>query len=472
MPRFIVLIALILFCTSGWSQTPGTFSQFFLETTLRVDYYHTGTAGEEYFSLDQAYEEGAWPGSRINLVDTLNLGECLVKVFDLKTNQLIYSRGYSTVFGEWRTTEEAVDGKYRTFHETVRCPFPKRTVQVVIASRDRNNVFIDKFSTVIEPASRFINRELKKYPYSVRPFLKNGTVDQKIDLVILGDGYSAKDLAKFRTDVKHYTDVLFNSMPFSRHKIDFNVWMIETVSADSGIDDPRNKQWRHTLFDASYNAFDSQRYILTFSNKELRNVSALAPYDYIYILVNSAQYGGGGIFNCYATCYTGVQNAEPAWWSDYVFVHEFGHAFAGLADEYYTSSVSYQDFYPKSAEPWEPNITTLLDRKHPKWTEWIAPNITVPTPWAKAEYDSLSAALQKLSANHPDYRNQADGLRTQMEEILGRNKSVVGCYEGAGYASQGVYRPALDCRMFSKSLVAFCPVCQQAIEKMIAFCAK
>ncbi len=468
MRRLNVFLMLLFVCSSVWAQPPATYSRYFTDKTMRVDYFHTGTAKDEYFSLDQAYEEALWPGSKINLLDTLNLGEYLLKVFDLKSNQLIFSRGYATVFGEWQTTEEALNGTFRTFHETLRFPFPKRPVQVVVAARNQKNIFIDKFSTVVEPDSRFVNREQKKSPFAIKPFLKNGEPGKKVDLLIIGDGYTQEELAKFRSDVNRYTQTLFKNQPFKERKSDFNVWMIEAISQESGIDDPRENKWRQTALDASYNAFDSQRYVLTFSNKEVRNLSAIAPYDYIYILVNTKRYGGG-IFNSFATCYTGSQNSDPDWWSDYVFVHEFGHLFAGLADEYYTSDVSYLEFYPKNVEPWEPNITRLLDVKHPKWAEWIKPDTQIPTSWSKAEYDSLNAVLRKLSQNDPKDKEKSEQIRKQVQKLLSLRANLVGCFEGAGYASKGIYRPAIDCKMFSKTVGPFCPVCEKAIERMIDF---
>ncbi len=469
MRHLNLFLMLLIVCSSAWSQSPATYSRYFGDKTMRVDYFHTGTAKDEFFSLDQAYEEGAWPGGKTNLIDTLNLGEYMLKVFDLKSNQLIFSRGYATVFGEWQTTEEARNGIYRTFHETVRFPFPKRTVQVVVAARNEQNLFVDKFYTVVEPDSRFVNREQKKYSFAVKPFLKNGEPEKKVDLLIIGDGYTQEDVGKFREDVSRYTQMLFKNKPFNERKKDFNIWTIEVISQDSGIDDPRENKWRQTALDASYNAFDSQRYVLTFSNKEVRNISAVAPYDYIYILVNTSRYGGGAIFNCFATCYTGSQNSEPEWWSDYVFVHEFGHLFAGLADEYYTSDVSYLDFYPQNVEPWEPNITRLLDVNHPKWAEWLRPDTPIPTPWAKVEHDSLTAVSQKLLRSDPNEKDKSDRIRKQIQNLLHSGANLVGCFEGAGYASKGIYRPAIDCKMFSKTVGPFCPVCEKAIERMIDF---
>jgi len=470
----LLLAALLIPFLSSFS--PSTllaldYNTFFTPKTMRVDYYHTGTSQEEIFSIDNIYEEGNWPGSKHTLLDTLNLGKYLVKVFDARTNQLIYSRGYCTIFGEWQSTNEAMNGVYRTMHETVRFPYPRHTIQLTISVRDKHNTFREKFSTIIDPQSRFINHDKKKSPFKLKAFMKNGDPAEKIDLLILGDGYTKDDLKKYHEDIKRYIGDLFNAEPFKKHKNDFNVWMLDVISQDSGIDEPREGKWRDTVLGASYNSLDSPRYVLTLENRVLRDIAGTAPYDYLYILVNSPRYGGGGIFNWFATCYTGAQGDDPVWWSDYVFVHEFGHAFAGLGDEYYTSNVSYNDFYSPDTEPWEPNITALLDKKHPKWGHLIEKDTPIPTPWEKATYDSLASELRKLDRSAPDYQTKASAIREKMRKILMQSPYAhkVGCFEGAGYASQGLYRPYIDCRMFSKSLVDFCPVCQEAIEKMINF---
>ncbi len=441
------------------------FDQFFINKTMRVDYFHTGTAAVEHFSIDQVYQEGEWPGSRVNLIDTLDLGKYMLRVYDLRTNALLYSRGYSTIFGEWQSTPEAKQGTFQTFHETVRFPFPKNRVKIVLAVRDRYNNFVNKLTTTIDPSSRFVNLERKKYPYEIQKFIDNGKPENKVDIVIMGDGYKNNEIDKFHKDARRYTNTLFDTQPFKDRNTDFNVWLIDVESQESGIDEPRENKWRHTALGTSYNSLDSPRYVLTRANKELRDIAALVPYDQIYILINSPRYGGGGIYNLYSVSYTGSEPRMPEWWSDYVFVHEFGHTFGGLADEYYTSDVSYEEFYLAGVEPWDPNITRLLDKDKPKWNDLIVPGTPIPTPWAKAEYDSLGVILRKHKRDTPEYIR----IEKQMKEILNmsENKYAVGCFEGAGYVPTGIYRPSLDCRMFSKSLVEFCPVCQQAINKVI-----
>lgn len=471
----IVLNSILIFSSFSFAVD---FDTFFKDKTMRVDYYHTGIKDVEYVSLDAIYEEPAcslpgrqlWAGSKVNLVDTLNLGKYLVKVFDSKTNQLIYSRGFCSVFGEWQTTPEAASGVYRTFHESVLFPYPKREVQVVIANRDKKNNFYDIFSTVIDPESRFVSREVHVDNIQAKKVMYNGDPSTKVDIVLLGDGYQASEMSKFRDRVQHYTKLLFDAEPFKSRKKDFNVWAIEAPSIDSGIDEPRKNIWKNTVFGCSYNSMDSPRYVLTYENKTIRDIASLVPYDQVYFIVNTNRYGGGGIFNLYSTCYAVDDGKHSSWWNDYVFVHEFGHAFGGLGDEYYTSDVAYSEFYPQGVDPWEPNVAIVKDGAV-KWADMVKKGIPVPTPWQKSLYDSLSMSRSHLDRSASDYQDKQKQIADQMQQLLRDQKywNHVGAFEGSGYASEGLYRPFLDCRMFSKSLTPFCPVCRKSIETVIDF---
>ncbi|MBD3341893.1 MAG: hypothetical protein GF353_22510, partial [Candidatus Lokiarchaeota archaeon] len=233
----ITILCAIFFQTNIYSQTI-RFDKYFLDKTMRLDFYHTGLKDQENISLDVVYEEPAslvherqlWAGSKVNLVDTLNFGKYMVKVFNLSTNQLIYSRGFSSLFGEWQTTDEAANGIYRTFHESVLFPYPKNKVQVVIAARDKKNVFRNVFSTVIDPESRFVNRERHVADLKINRVRDNGDPAKKVDIVILGDGYTPDDMKQFRNEVQHFVDLLFDEQPFKDRAKDFNVWAIEVPS--------------------------------------------------------------------------------------------------------------------------------------------------------------------------------------------------------------------------------------------------
>jgi hypothetical protein len=466
---FTLFIVLLLFSALTLAQS---FDRFFSTTTLRVDLFHTGTKGVETISLDQVYEEGSWPGSKNNLLDDLNLGEYIVRVYDVTTTTPIFSRGYSTMFNEWQTTDEALGGMYRTFHESVRFPYPKGKVQVTISRRDKNMDFHEVFSTVIDPNSKTqVNHEKKSSPYKVTSLMENGSPNEKVDILILGDGYRKEDMEKFRRDAKHFNDVMFSTNPFKERKSDFNVWTIEVPSQDSGIDKPDKNIWKNSTLGTQYNTFGSARYVLTTENRTIRDIAAAAPYEFITILLNDNRYGGGGIYNLYTTCYTNSDVAGQEWQHDYVYVHEFGHSFGGLGDEYYGSSTSYNDFYQKGVEPWEPNLTTLTDKKNIKWKNFVEEGTPIPTMWEKTQYDSLEHERGKLDRLAADYYKKREPIYNTEQNILKTTQYAgkVGAFEGAGYVSTGIYRPAVDCRMFSLSLVDFDPVCTAAIKRVIDF---
>ncbi len=470
------LTTLLIFIFSVSISNAQKYDSFFTNSTIRVDYYHIGTKGQEQITLDKIYEEGEWAGSKIILLDTLNLGDSFVKVTDLQTNALIFSRGYSTIFSEWQTTEEAINGVWKTFHETVRFPFPKRKVIVSFLRRDKfvatgeRMAFREVASFIIDPNSSIVvNREKRATPFAVKDIMVNGASDKKVDILILGDGYAKEDMEKFRKDAKHFTEILFSYEPFKKRKKDFNVRAIEVISDDSGIDIPDKNIWKKTALGTMYNFFGSARYVLTEENRAMRDIAGAAMYDFITILVNDNRYGGGGIFNLYTTTFTKPTKAGQEWEMDYVYVHEFGHCFGGLGDEYYSSQVSYIDFYPKGVEPWEPNVTRTNTAEILKWKELTSPGIQIPTPWAKAEYDSVEAVRGKLDRLASDYAEKREPLLKRSREILSDPKFVgkVGAFEGAGYTSSGMYRPSIDCKMFSLNPVDFDPVCAAAIEKMI-----
>lgn len=452
-----------------------TFQRWFTGATLRIDYYDTGTKGQELLSLDRLILEGEWPGSRINLLDTLNLGEYMAQVFDRSTNALIYATGFSSLFNEWQTTDEALAGIYRTFSATVRIPFPRREVQLVVSRRDKSMIFHELFSTVIDPnAPTAIDRSQRKPLFPSHELMHNGPPSKKVDLVILGDGYTRDEMEKFRSDAQHFNDVMFSTPPFSTHKSDFNVWTVEVESPESGISVPDKNIWKSNTLGCAYNTFGSARYVLTASNRTLRDIAGEVPYDFVEILINDTRYGGGGIYQLYSVTYTKEQTKGQEWQEDYMYVHEFGHSFAGLADEYYTSSTGYNDFYQAGVEPWEPNITALLDPSHVKWQKFVTPGIAIPTPWDKAKYDSLEALRGKLDRLAPDYYGKREPFMQAEAKIMKDPAftGVVGAFEGAGYISRGLYRPSLDCRMFSLSLTGFDPVCSAAIQKVIGWYAK
>jgi hypothetical protein len=454
------------------AQTGQIFEQYFLEKTMRLDYFHTGTKDYDIFSKDEIYQEPIWAGSKINLIDTLNLGKYIFKVIDLLTQELLYSRGFCSIFGEWQTTEEALNGEYRTFSESIRFPWPKKTVQVTISQRDTLNIFQKKWSVVIDPEEHNIRKTKFYAETKIKKLLYNGNSCTKVDLVILPDGYRKNEMKKFLKDTKRLLKIFFEISPFKERKKDFNIWAVQISSKDKGIDNPQKGQYKDNVLSCSYNSFGTDRYILTYDNKTIRKIASLVPYDHLYILVNSGKYGGGGIFNLYAI------SVSDSRWSDYIFVHEFGHSFAGLGDEYYTSETAYTDFYPEGIEPWEPNITALLDKNQLKWQDLIEPDMQIPTPWAKYTFDNQQNKFRKirkemikkqLPQSQIDSAIAVNDLWVQ--DYLRKQTHIgkTGAFEGSGYISKGLYRPSLDCTMFTRSLTGFDPVCSRAIERVIDF---
>jgi len=450
------------------------FDPYFTDRTMRVDYYHTGGLGTEIVSLDRVVADGPWPGSRTRLVDPTNLGTYLFEVIDPATNRVIYSRGFSSIFAEWVTTAEA-RMMHRTFHESLRFPWPKAPVQIVLKRREPEGFFREVWSTIVDPASPAVIAADPVPRGRVWTVFENGPAAEKVDLLILGDGYTEQEIEKFHADVRRLVGVLFETEPFRSRKQDFNVRAIDLPSAESGVNRPQAGRFRRTPLGAEYNIFGSERYILTLDNRTLRDVAAAAPYEFVHILVNDAQYGGGGIHNAQATVAVGSEYA------DYVFVHEFGHHFAALGDEYYTSDVAYETDDAVLHEPWEPNITALHDPARLKWRDLVTPGTPLPTPWDKEAFEEYErrirerrAELIAKGASEEDFDRLFREQAARETALLGSMKysGHVGAFEGASYRARGLYRPEADCIMFTRDPVGFCAVCRRAIERIIDLYAR
>jgi hypothetical protein len=455
--------------------TPSRFDEFFTGRTLRFDYYHSGTATHEEISEDAARLEGPWPGSRTQLLDSTNLGKYFLEVDDLASGRPIYSRGFCSIYGEWETTGEAKEERWRTFQESQRFPEPRKPVRVTFSKRGKAGRFAPLASFEIDPNSRFVDRSELRKQGNVWSLMRNGNPEDKADLLVLGDGYTSEESAKFHADARRLVRVLFDTEPYRSRRSDFNVWAVDLPSSQSGISDPRRGIWKDSALGLSFNAFDTDRYVLTYRNRRLRDVAAQAPYDFIAILFNDRKYGGGGIFNLWATCSADTKTAP------YVFVHELGHSIAGLADEYYSSQVAYEDFTPVDTEPWEPNITALLDPKHLKWSDLVDPSTPIPTPWNQEAYDRVSASYDRERSRLINEKGSDAEMEKLFDEVAAATGPLlrsepyygkVGAFEGAGYQARGLYRPSVDCIMFTRNPREFCPVCRRAIERIIDLYAK
>ncbi|MCH7773420.1 MAG: peptidase M64, partial [Bacteroidetes bacterium] len=301
------------------------FDEYFNEKTLRMDYFHTGNNKEDTYSFDELIEEPFWGGSRTNLIDIFNYGKYKVELYDEMSGKLIYSRTYTTLFNEWQTTKEA-EQTTKSFSETVVFPYPKKPVRVEFYSRNKENELIKKFEYKIDPENYFIKTERSK-KYNSFEVVNSGEPSAKVDIVIIPDGYTVDEMDKFKDDCNRFAGYLFGSSPFKENKDKFNIWGIEAPSEDSGPDIPAEDVWNNTVVNSTFYTFDLERYLMTRANKELRTLASYAPYDQIYILVNSQKYGGGSIYNHYSVCASDNNNSE------FVFVHEFGHGFVSLGDE-------------------------------------------------------------------------------------------------------------------------------------------
>ncbi len=466
----IRLLGLALALVLAVPASAADFDARFTGKTMRFDYFHSGTAKEEHISFDGLRLEGDWPGSRVRLIDDTNFGKYLFEVIDPATNQVVYSRGFSSIYGEWETTGEAAAGTWRTIHESMRFPETRGKAQLVLKKRTADGTFREIYSTLIDPSSRIVNRSPVATEAEVLTIQEKGPSATKVDLLILGDGYTAGDTQKYRADVRRLTEALFAVEPFKQHRDAFNVWALDLGAPGNGVTDPRTGTWRKTPLGLTYNAFDSERYVLTFEDKAVREAAAQAPYDALILLANNRKYGGGGIFNLWNTA--AVDSAESA----YLMIHEFGHSFAGLGDEYYTSQVAYQDFNPPGTEPWEPNVTALLDPENLKWKHLVTAGTPLPTPWNQEAYDKVvlgyetkRRALREKGAPEEEMEALFEEMRKKTAPMLRAEKHFgkVGAFEGASYEAKGLYRPEVDCIMFSRNPKSFCHVCAAAIERVI-----
>ena len=436
--------------------------------TLRVDYVHSGKAGDERFALDGVALEGPWPGRPDRLLDDSGLGKYRFEVKG-EGGRVLFSRAFASIYGEWEGTAEAKTVP-RAFHESVRFPAPAAPVRVVISGRGEGGLFKELWAAPVDPASPFVDRAPSPAAGRVWAVVENGPPADKVDLLLLGDGYTPADQDKWHRDAQRMAALLFAVSPFREHRADFNVWAIDTPSEWTGVSRPSDGVYRHTPIGATYDAFGSERYVLTFDNKRMREIAAAAPYEFVEIVVNDRKYGGGGIHNLYATV------AADSAWAPYLFVHEFGHHFAGLADEYYTSPTSYEPSVGRP-EPWEPNATA--DATAGKWRDLITQGLALPTPWAKAEFEAAERDFQgrrrairaeKRPEEEMDalFREERDWTTRRLAPFAGK----VGAFEGAMYEATGYYRPQADCIMFTRDEVGFCAVCRRAIERVIAMYAR
>lgn len=405
------------------------FDSFFINKTLRINYMHIGNINTEALKIDHYTAGGTWNGTRQYLIEPNHYGDIMVEVFDSVSNKLIFSRSYSCLFTEYRTTEKGMSLE-AAMEESVNIPFPKKTVLLKFTSYDRKRQGTELLSQYFNPESATVTPMCKQYK-TMNLHIGN-TPDKAIDILFIPDGYAKSDAKLLKHDMKRFASYVMNCSPYKEMKNKVNIRAIKGYSEESGITQPQNNIFKKTLVNTAYNALDLDRYLMCEGVWHLNDVADDAPYDAIVIICNSEKYGGGGIYNFYCTVYNHGQ------YPDYVIVHEMGHLIGGLADEYYTSEVSVQDFYPSGVEPVEPNLTTLVDFDS-KWKKMLPEGTIIPTPVTgkdTPEYDEL------------------------------------GVYEGGGYVAKGVYRPAQHCTMHQIRYNDFCPVCKKTLEEVLEYYAR
>ena len=401
------------------------FADYFQNKTLRVDYIFTGDTGRQAIYLDELSQLPTWSGRQHHLSELPLAGNGQITIRDLATKQCIYKTSFSSLFQEWLSTDEAKTTA-KGFENTFLLPYPQKPVEVEITLFTPRKEVMASYKHVVRPDDILIHGRGTSHVTPHRYLLQNGNEKDCIDVAILAEGYTEKEMDTFYKDAQSACESLFAHEPFKSKKNKFNIVAVASPSMDSGVSVPREKQWKHTAVNSHFDTFYSDRYLTTSRVKDIHNALAGIPYEHIIILANTDVYGGGGIYNSYTLTTAHHPMFKP------VVVHEFGHSFGGLADEYFYDEDIMTDTYPLDVEPWEQNISTRVNFGS-KWEDMLQPGTPIPTP-------------------------------TKQE-----SKYPVGVYEGGGYSSKGIFRPAFNCRMRTNEHPAFCPVCQRAISRVIDF---
>lgn len=421
---FLSLFLGLAVCSSGYCQS---FEEFFADKTLRADYLFTGNKKNQSVVLDELKSMEGWAGRRSNL-DKLPLsGNGQLTMVDKATGVVIYRTSFSSLFQEWLGENEA-ETLSKGYENTFLMPFPKKETLVTVELFNARHEVSASFTHTVRPDDILIKKIGQNNVTEYKYLLKSGSPENCIDVVIMAEGYSRGDMQTFYRDAQKACDAIFSHSPFKENKNHFNVVAVASESIDSGVSIPRENVWKSTAVSSHFDTFYSDRYLTSSNVNDIHDLLAGIPYEHIIILANTDTYGGGGIYNSFTLTTAHHSKFEP------VVVHEFGHSFGGLADEYaYTDAPS--PLYPYDVEPWEQNITTLVDFES-KWSDMLPKGFASPTKITKDNYSSTEA---------------------------------LGVYEGAGYSMKGIYRPVPDCRMRTNEAKAFCPVCQRALQRLIDF---
>ena len=415
---------ILCFCTSIGSFAQN-FADYFQNKTLRVDYIFTGDATQQAIYLDELSQLPTWAGRQHHLSELPLEGNGQIIVKDLASKQCIYKTSFSSLFQEWLSTDEAKETA-KGFENTFLLPYPKQPVEVEVTLYSPRKKRLATYKHIVRPDDILIHKRGVSHVTPHRYMLQSGNEKDCIDVAILAEGYTEKEMDIFYQDAQRTCESLFSYEPFRSMKGKFNIVAVASPSTDSGVSVPRKNQWKQTAVHSHFDTFYSDRYLTTSRVKAINAALAGIPYEHIIILANTEQYGGGGIYNAFTLTTAHPPNFRP------VVVHEFGHSFGGLADEYFYDEDVMNGLYPLNIEPWEQNITTRINFAS-KWEDMLTKATPVPTP------------------------------------VADKDKYPIGVYEGGGYSAKGIYRPAFDCRMRTNEYPPFCPVCQRAIQRIIEF---
>lgn len=417
---------LFLLCLIAVSSTRAqVFADHFADKTLRVDYIFNGNASGQAICLDGLSALPTWAGRKHHLAELPLQGNGQIIMRNAASGKTIYTTSFSSLFQEWLETDEARNVT-KGFENTFLLPYPLQPVEIEITLLDPRRNVRASMKHIVHPNDVLIEQKGNSHITPHKYLLHNDSPEKCIDVAILAEGYTLQEMQTFYEDADIACKSIFDHEPFKSMKKRFNVVAVASPSTDSGVSVPRLNEWKHTAFGSHFSTFYSDRYLTTSRVKAIHDALAGIPYEHIIILANTEEYGGGGIYNSYTLTTAHHPMFRP------VVVHEFGHSFGGLADEYFYDNDVMTDTYPLDIEPWEQNISTQVDFAA-KWKDMLSENTPVPTS-------------AEVSENYP-----------------------TGVYEGGGYSAKGIFRPAENCRMRTNEYPAFCPVCQRALRRIIEF---
>lgn len=436
----LILSSLLILISAVSLSAEVNFDKVFSDSTLRMDYIFSGSHNHTDVALRRASRHKGWAGRRVNLSSTPWHGNGQVCIIDSLSGDTIYLQAFSSLFQEWQNTQEAKHG-YSAFEDVRNLPLPRRSAYIVIELFNSRREKVASCSWLYRPGDILIADWSNIKPPRHRVLHSATDPSRAINVAIVAEGFTKSEMGKFRKYAKNTVEAIFSHEPFKSRKEQFNFVAVELPSQETGVSVPHEGRWVKTPLSSHYDTFYSPRYLTTGNMFDLHDCLTGVPYEHIIILANSKVYGGGGIYNTYTITTTDNPKFAP------VVVHEFGHSFGGLGDEYFYESDAANDTYPTDVEPWEPNITTLVDFDS-KWKSLLNPSTPIPTT------KSAPKAEPRENTSHAPVP-------------AGWESSLLGVYEGAGYSARGVYRPWDRCRMRDNDWPAFCPACRRAIDTVI-----